>query len=336
MSVTLDLKAAGAVEVFADLVRHCDVVVSNFSPGTSKRLGVDFEHVHAIEPRVVYCAISGFGTQGGKGRERAFDAIIQAMSGLMMTSGTAGAPPVNVGFPIADTIAPLYATIGILAALNQARRTGVGQLLDVSMLGTLTALVACESFAARRQAGIPERTGNTVPRLAPFGVYQTCDSYVAICAGNDRLFSWLADEMGEPALAEDGNFKTRDARARGWAEVDRVVSEWVSSQRTADVVERLETAGIPVAAVRGPVEAAVDPEVVRRHETEALHHPDYPDAGGGLLRAPGIPIVFSGAERSLDRPAPALGQHNDEVFGDLLGYDQARRKRLRAAGVIGE
>lgn len=335
LSVTLDLKAPGAGEVFADLVRHSDVVMNNFSPGTASRLGVGFDRVHAINPRVVYCALSGFGATAGKGRERAYDAIIQALSGLMMTSGEDGSPPVKVGIPIADTAAPLFATIGILSALNQVRRTGLGQELDVSMLGALTALTSCESFAATLQVGIPVRTGETVPRLAPFGIYRARDAYVAICGGNDRLFARLADEMGRPELADEGMFKTRDSRAHRWRDVDRLVSEWVSAQDVADVVERLATAGIPAAPVRDPIEASLDPDVVQRRETEPLQHPAYPDAGGPL-RAPGIPVVFSGAKTGFDRPAPALGQHNEEIFGQLLGYDAQRLESLRAAGVVGE
>ncbi len=334
LSVTLDLKAPGAAEVFADLARISDVVVNNFSPGTAERLRVGFARVHAINPKAVYCSLSGFGAGGGKGRDRAFDTIIQALSGLMMTSGEEGSPPVKVGIPIADTVAPLFATIGILAALSQARRTGIGQHLDVSMLGALTALVSCEPFAALEQVGIPVRTGETVPRLAPFGIYRARDSYVAICGGNDRLFARLAKEMGRPDLSEPSRFKTRDARADNWQEVDRLVSDWVHDQDVADVVERLAVAGVPAAPVRDPIEAANDPEVISRGETMSLRHPQYPDAGGPL-RAPGIPIVFSGAHTGFDRPAPALGEHNGLILGELLGYDAERQAQLRETGTIG-
>lgn len=333
LSITLDLKAPGAAVVFADLVRVSDVVMNNFSPGTAARLGVDFEQVHRINPRAVYCALSGFGQAGGKGRDRAFDTIIQALSGLMMTSGEQGSAPVKIGIPIADTVAPLFATIGILAALNQSRRTGVGQQLDVSMLGALTALVSCEPFAALEQVGIPVRTGETVPRLAPFGIYRARDAHVALCAGNDRLFALLAKEMGRPELADASMFATRDSRAEHWQQVDALVTDWVRDQNVADVVERLAVAGVPAAPVRGPVEAAGDPEVVRRGETEPLTHPGYPDASGDL-RAPGVPIVFSGSTTGFDTPAPQLGEHNQQIFGDLLGYDDEQLAALRAAGVI--
>jgi crotonobetainyl-CoA:carnitine CoA-transferase CaiB-like acyl-CoA transferase len=334
LSITLDLKAAGASAVLADLVGVSDVVMNNFSPGTASRLGVGFEQVHAINPRAVYCALSGFGAAGGKGRDRAFDTIIQALSGLMMTSGEDGTAPVKVGIPIADTVAPLFATIGILAALNQARRTGRGQQLDVSMLGALTALVSCEPFAALDQVGIPVRTGETVPRLAPFGIFRARDAYVAICAGNDRLFARLAEEMGRPELADAAMFRTRDSRADKWQTVDRFVSDWVRDQDVADVVERLAVVGVPAAPVRDPIEAAQDPEVMQRRETEPLTHPLYPEAGGSL-RAPGVPVVFSDARTGFDTPAPQLGEHNDQIFGDLLGYDAVRMESLRATGVIG-
>jgi crotonobetainyl-CoA:carnitine CoA-transferase CaiB-like acyl-CoA transferase len=334
LSITLDLKAAGASAVLADLVGVSDVVMNNFSPGTASRLGVGFEQVHAINPRAVYCALSGFGAAGGKGRDRAFDTIIQALSGLMMTTGEDGTAPVKVGIPIADTVAPLFATIGILAALNQARRTGRGQQLDVSMLGALTALVSCEPFAALDQVGIPVRTGETVPRLAPFGIFRARDAYVAICAGNDRLFARLAEEMGRPELADAAMFRTRDSRADKWQTVDRFVSDWVRDQDVADVVERLAVVGVPAAPVRDPIEAAQDPEVMQRRETEPLTHPLYPEAGGSL-RAPGVPVVFSDARTGFDTPAPQLGEHNDQIFGDLLGYDAVRMESLRATGVIG-
>lgn len=333
LSVTLDLKQPGAAEVFADLVRISDVVLENFSPGTAGRLGVDYETVRAINERTVYCSVTGFGPDGGPGRDRAFDTIIQALSGLMMTSGEPDGPPVKVGIPIADMVAPLFATIGILAALNQVRRTGRGQHIDVSMLGALTAMVSCEPFSVLEECGIPTRTGETVPRLAPFGIYRTLDAYVAICAGNDRLFARLTDAMGAPELTEEGAFGTRDARAARWQELDGIVSGWTSSFSCEEVIKRLSDAGVPVAPVRDPVAAARDPKVVARGETERLQHPGYPDAVPEI-RAPGIPMVFSDAQTGFDRPAPLLGEHNAHIFGEVLGYPPEFLRQLSEAGVI--
>ena len=332
-SVTLDLKHPDAAAIFADLVRVSDVVLENFSPGTAGRLGVDYDVVRTINPRAVYCSISGFGSAGGPGRDRAYDTIVQALSGLMMTSGETGGPPVKIGIPIADLAAPLYGTIGVLAALNQARWSGEGQHVDVSMLGTLTSIVSCEPFSVLEECGIPTRTGETVPRLSPFGIYQAADAYVAICAGNDKLFALLAGAMGLQDLASDPRFTTRDARAGNWRAIDVVVGEWVGRHTVASVVETLSTAGVPVAPVREPSEAAHDPEVIARGETEPLRHPTYPEARPNL-RGPGVPIVFSGAESSLSNPAPLLGEHNHPVYGGLLGYSAERIAALVESGAI--
>ena len=170
--VTLDLKQPGARDVFAELLRHADIVVDNFSAGTLDRLGIGYDFGRTVNPRAVYCSISGFGATGTTGSGKAMDSIIQALSGLMMTSGDPGEAPVRVGVPIADLLAPVFAVVGILAALHQRERSGMGQQVDVSMLGVLTSLVASEPFDLLEACGLAQRTGRMVPRLTPFGVYE--------------------------------------------------------------------------------------------------------------------------------------------------------------------
>ena len=180
--VTLNLKQPGARDVFADLVRQADIVVENFSAGTLDRLGVGYSFARAINPRVIYCSVSGFGATQAPGTGKAMDNIIQALSGLMMTSGSPEDPPVRVGVPVADLVAPVFGVVGILAALRQREASGSGQHVDVSMLGVLTSLVAAEPFDLLEACGMPQRTGRVVPRLTPFGVYESADGHVAICA----------------------------------------------------------------------------------------------------------------------------------------------------------
>ena len=167
LSVTLNLKDPRSKTVFTDLVRHADVLVENYSPGVTSRLGIDYAAVREINPALVYTSISGFGAQGGPGSGKAMDAIIQALSGVMMTAGEPGGDPVRFGLPVGDLLAPLYAVVGTVSALLQAERTGQGQHVDVSMLGALTSLVACEPFDAYDAVGLEQRTGAMVPRLAP-------------------------------------------------------------------------------------------------------------------------------------------------------------------------
>ena len=259
------------------------------------------------------------------------DAIIQALSGAMMTSGGAGDPPVRVGVPFADLCTPLFGVIGLLAALHQSQRTGVGQHIDVSMLGVMTSMVASEPFDLLERCGVPQRTGQTVPRLAPFGVYATANGYVAICAPTEAFATFLFHAIGRQELCEDERFRTRDARVQNVAEVDRIVGEFTAARQTADVVAILARAGVPAAEVRSPAEAVRDPRVVARGETVRLQHPGASDAD---VYGPGLPIVFSGSAAGFDQLAPGVGEHIGEVYGDLLGYTQSELRDFQYKGVI--
>jgi crotonobetainyl-CoA:carnitine CoA-transferase CaiB-like acyl-CoA transferase len=316
--------------IFEKLVQKADMLVENFSRGVLDRLGAGYADVHRINSRLLYCSITGFGSQG-EGSGKAMDAIIQALSGAMMTSGAAGDPPVRVGVPFADLCTPLFGVIGLLAALHQTQRTGVGQHIDVSMLGVMTSMVACEPFDLLERCGVPQRTGQTVPRLAPFGVYRTADGYVAICAPTEAFATSLFHAIGRPELCEDERFRTRDNRVRHVEEVDRIVSGFTGVRSNAEVVGALSQAGVPAAEVREPAAAVRDPRVVDRGETIRLHHPAAPDAD---VYGPGVPIVFSHSTISLDQPPPGIGEHNQQVYGDLLGFTPAELQALQVKGVI--
>jgi len=331
MGVTLNLKHPQAHAVFEKLVTKADMLVENFSRGVLDRLGAGYAEVSRINPRLLYCSITGFGSQG-EGPGKAMDTIIQALSGVMMTSGAAGDPPVRVGIPFADLCAPLFGVIGLLAALHQTRRAGIGQHVDVSMLGVMTALVASEPFDLLELCGVPQRTGQTLPRLAPFGVYPTADGYAAICAPTEAFASTLFGAIGRPELNNDDNFRTRDARVRNVAEVDRIVAEYTSVRPTSEIVATLGRAGVPAAEVRTPAAAVRDPLVVARSETVRLHHPT---ARADVdVYGPGLPIVFSGSTTGFDQPPPGIGEHNEQIYCGMLGYSQDELRAFESAGVI--
>lgn len=331
-SVTLDVRRPAGRQVLADLVRRSDVYVENFSRGTADRLGIGWDFVHGIAPSVVYCAISGFGATGTTSHGKAMDTVVQALSGIMLTSGAPDDGPVRVGIPLADLTAPLFAVIGVLAALGQRATTGEGQFVDVSMLASLTSLVALEPIEVLDALGVPTRSGSRVPRLAPFGVYPTSDGYVAICAHTDALVRQLALAVGDPVLASDERFSDRARRVAHGEELDGLLAGWTSSRTTAQAVEALVGHGVPAGEVRGPAEAVRDPLLVERGEVAPLRHPTLGPLAG--VAAPGLPFQLSGATTDLDRPSPLLGEHNDEVYGELLGYDAEALDRLRAQGVI--
>lgn len=330
-SVTLDLKRPGASDVFADLVRDADVVVENFTSGTADRLGVGYDVAREANPRIVYCAISGFGANGAPG-VRAMDTIVQALSGTMLTSGGSDDPPIRVGVPMADVMTPTWAVVGILAALQRRARTGLGEFVDVSMLGVLTSLVATEDWQALADLGQPMRTGPTLPRLAPFGVYRCADGWFAMVAPQDRLVRDLVEVMGRPELLDDPRFATRDARVHHDAELTEEIERWATELEGEEIARRLSAVGVPVAPIRTPIDAVADPQVCARGETMPVEHPQLGEIP--RLRTTGVPLTMGSARVGFDRPAPALGQHTDEVLAQLLGYDPARIARLRDDGVI--
>jgi CoA:oxalate CoA-transferase len=330
--VTLNLKQPGARDVFADLVRQADIVVENFSAGTLDRLGVGYQFARSINSRVIYCSISGFGATQAPGTGKAMDSIIQALSGLMMTSGTPEDPPVRVGVPVADLLAPVFGVVGVLAALRQREVTGTGQHVDVSMLGVLTSMVAAEPFDLLEACGMPQRTGRVVPRLTPFGVYESADGHVAICAPTEQFARGVFAAIGHPEFESDPRFATRDARVTHVDAMNAEIEAFTRTVPTAELLPLLERHNVPSAPVRSPGDAVRDPRVRARGETVTLEHPEFGHVGDVV--GMGVPIVFSGASAACMRAAPSVGQDNALVYGEWLGYGAAGVEKLRAAEII--
>jgi len=330
--VSLNLKHPKARDVFADLVRNADVVVENFTSGTAERLGVGYAAARAANPAIIYCSLSGFGADVAEG-SKAMDVLIQALSGAMYTSGGPNEPPVRIGIPMADMLAPMFGVIGILSALAQRQKTGLGQQVDVSMLGALTSFVAIENWQAMAMAGMEARTGLTVQRLSPFGVFRCADGYVSIVAVHEGLARGLFRAMEAPELSDDPRYASRDRRVANAGALEARIETWSSQLPTAEVVSRLEAQGVPAAPVRHPTEGLNDPRVVARGETVSVAHPSYPRDDG--LMTSGVPIQFSQGRTGFDDVLPVeIGQHNAEIFGGLLGYPEEQVRDLAEAGAI--
>ncbi|MFC0446784.1 CaiB/BaiF CoA transferase family protein [Rhodococcus jostii] len=331
-SITLDLKDPRGRQVFLDLAARADIVVENYSAGVTERLGIDYGAVVEANPRLVYTSISGFGSQGGPGTGKAMDTIIQALSGVMMTAGSPGDAPIRFGLPIGDLVAPLFAVIGTLSAVIQAESTGRGQHVDVSMLGALTSMVAAEPFDAFEMIGLPTRTGALVPRLAPFGTFEAEDGYFAICAPTDGFAHGVLTAIGRSDLIADPKFARRDGRVHNADQLHAMIGQWAADKPVAKVISELESNGAPCAEVRTPRDAVRDPIVVDRGEVVPLIHPTY----GNVVElfGSGLPITMSESETSLERPAPALGEHTAQVLAELLDYDQGRIAELAESHVL--
>jgi formyl-CoA transferase len=331
-SVSLDLKAERGREIFLALAKDADVIVENMSDGTMERLGVDYASVAKVNPRIVYCSITGMGRPSPMPGMKAMDITVQALSGVMDTTGYQDGPPLRFGLPISDLLAPLYGVIGIQAALRQREATGRGQHVMISMLDALASLLPFEHFDVFQKNGFPARTGNHQTRLAPFGVFQTADGYVSIAAANDQWAGLIFEAMGKPELIEDPRFATRGPRAVNADQVNAMIEAWTSELSSAQVIEELaEKRGVPTVPVRTAAEVIADPHLRATGAIQPLVHPD---AGEIEAAGAGIPIRMSGSTVGLDRPAPKLGEDNAAIYGGLLGLGQEEIDRLKADGVI--
>jgi crotonobetainyl-CoA:carnitine CoA-transferase CaiB-like acyl-CoA transferase len=332
-SMTIDLKNERGRQIFLDLARHCDVVVQNFSNGTADRLGVGYEAVRAVNPTVVYCSISGLGSDTDTPGLKTMDVIIQAMSGIMQVTGEPGDPPVRVGVPIGDMVASLYAVSGIQAALWERQRSGRGQHVDISLLDSLASLVAEEHFDVFERLGFPVRSGNFHNRLAPFGAYRTKDGYVAIAATADRWTHAIFEAIGRHELATDPRFATRGPRVVNADRLNELIEEWTMSLTSDEVVYELqEKRSVPAARVRTPGEVMADPRLHARGSVLPLTHPTV--KSDETLYGMGLPIVLSESPTRLDGPAPLLGEHNEEVLRRWLGLGDEEIAELGRAGVL--
>jgi len=226
----------------------------------------------------------------------------------------------------------MFGVIGVIAAIHQAERTGIGQHIDVSMLGALTMMASVEPFDLLERCGIPQRTGQTLPRLAPFGVYPTRDGFIAICAPNEAMARGFFAAAGHPEMSDDEKFASRNARVENFQELDAFIERFTRSVTSSEALERLERAGVPAAEVRDPCAATRDPRVLRRRETVPLVHPKYGPVEE--VYGMGMPITFSGSSVGFDQPPPAMGEHNDRVYGQFLGYSPERISELKAQKVI--
>lgn len=331
-AITLNMKHPEGRALFFELVKKADGVVENFSAGVADRLGIGYSACAAVNPAIVFTSISGFGANVQPRQNKAMDNIVQAMSGMMLASGNPGEPPIRSGIPFGDLTAPLFAAIGTLAALMQARATGVGQHVDVSLLGALSALVAAEPFEIMARLGHQTRSGNFMARLAPFGVFPTLDGYISICAPKDDFVAGLFKAMGREDLLQDPRFSTRDARVRNHIELHDLVSAFTRTMSTHDAAERLTDFDVPNGPVREPAEALRDPNLLARGETAKLLHPTYGAVEDIVVG--GLPIRMSGAHTGFDRPAVTLGASNQDVYGNMLGLDPDRISALARDGVI--
>jgi CoA:oxalate CoA-transferase len=331
-SVTLNLRAPAGLDLFHRLAARADVVVENFLPGTLDQMGIAFAKLQAINPRLILCSISGFGQSGPYRDWRAFDPVVQAMSGISSVTGYADRPPVRCGAALSDTSASLYGVIGILSALRARERTGHGDWVDVAMLdGSFFLLADILEFVTA--GGDPERRGNGHPSTVPFNIYRARDGWITVAAVAPREWENVLRALGCPELASDPRFDPSAASRRAHREeVDALVQDWVGRRTAAEAVQILQAHQIAAGPVRDLRDAFDDEHLHARDMVVPLEHPVHGPVPGA--RGAGMPIKFLLHPAAFDQPAPALGAHNDEIYGRFLGLGEADLASLREQDVI--
>jgi formyl-CoA transferase len=329
-SVALDVTHPDGQQLVRDLAAGSDVFVDNARVGTMSRFGLGYDDLRARNPRLVYCAISGYGQTGPDPDRPAMDNIVQAVSGLMARTGFPDGPPVRAGTTVADHATAAFAALGVVAALRERDATGEGQLVDVSMLDVCTAFVWDEPVDHYAATGLPVRTGNADARGAPINTYRCADGWVSVTCTSDAQWKALCEGIGHPELA--ARFPDLRARAAAAREVDAALGAWAVTLPAVEVEAAFLAARMPAGRVRDPLEARDDPQAIARGVLEPLRHPDAPAGSPSGYVGPKLPIAFAG--RVELAPAEVLGASTSAVLR-AAGCSDDRLARLRAAGVIG-
>ncbi|TWO68205.1 CoA transferase [Caenimonas sedimenti] len=337
-SITCDIAKPEGQALVRELAAHCDVFVENYKVGDMARYGLDYATIRAVNPRMVYCSVTGFG-QTGPYRERAgYDYAVQGMGGLMSITGERddlGGGPQKVGVAVADLFTGMYATVGILAALRHAERTGEGQHVDMALLDTQVAMLANLGANYLVNGQVPGRAGNAHQNIVPYQVFEVAPGpdgakdHLIIAVGNDSQFVKFCQVAGQPELASDARFAKNQDRVRHRAVLVPLLEGIMKTRTKRDWLAALEAAKVPCGAINNLAEVFADPHVRERGMVQDWDHPL-----AGPLRLVASPLKLSGTPVRADRVPPLLGEHTDEVLQEVLGCGADRLKALRAQGVV--
>lgn len=324
-SIALDLKTREAIAAVNALVEKSDVLIENFRPGVMKKLGLDYETLRQVNPKLVYTSISGFGQYGPYSQRGAYDLIAQAMGGMMSITGYEDTPPTRTGSSLGDMSAAMYAAYGTMVALFHRQQTGEGQFVDVAMMDSIFSLLESNIMRYTIDNITPQRIGSRHPLSSPFDVYAGKNGYVVIAIANDSLFSKLCTFIGKPELAEHPKFSTDPQRKVNENELKAIIEEWLKQHDVHDVVERANNNGIPCAPISTVNEVCESEHIKVREMLVEIEHPV-----AGTIKIPGHPVKFSNTPAVIKDPSPGLGEHTDEILQNVLNYDQAKVKELLA------
>lgn len=328
-AITLNTRSEQALEILETLVADCDVLVENYRPGTLDAMGLGYDRLLELNPRLVVTSISGFGQTGPDSQRPLFDAIAQAMSGLMSITGQPDGEPTLTGTFVADYISGYYGALGTMFALFHRERTGEGQIVDVASLDALFATLGTRPSQQAMFGTSPGRNGSRDLLTAPARVFRCRDGHLYLHGGTNPLFPRLCDAMGRPELKEDPRFGSIPDRMAHVDEIEAEVRAWTESNDLETVCDALTEAGVPFGPVATIAEVVESPQIAAREMLQRVEH-----ATVGEVVLPGIPVKLSGTPGEIRKAPPVVGEDNAEVYGRLLGFDGDRLEDLRRDGVI--
>jgi crotonobetainyl-CoA:carnitine CoA-transferase CaiB-like acyl-CoA transferase len=328
-SLVVDLQQEAGKEILRRLVAQSDILVENYRPGVMDRLGLGYAALCEINPRLIYCAISGFGLTGPLRDKPSFDIVTQALSGALSINGERGHMPVKLGIPLGDMVGGVFGPMAILAALHERHRTGKGRLIDISLHDGLIGMLGYFAQLAFITGNDPPPMGSSHPNIVPYGSFPASDGSIIIAVLSESFWGKLCEALERPDLAADPRYATPALRRDRRDEIDQIISDITRTRTVAEWEERLKAADVPHAPVLGVTAALAHPHAVAREMVQTAEH-----AAIGPIKVVGRPIKFPGATQPPVTAPPTLGQHTETVLRERLGYSEAEIAALRQSGTI--
>ncbi|WP_413788645.1 CaiB/BaiF CoA transferase family protein [Acidocella sp.] len=327
-SITIDFTKPEGQALVKRLAAGSDIMLENFKLGGLARLGLDYESLRTLNPRLIYCSITGFGQTGPYRHRAGYDFLMQGMSGLMSVTGEPAGEPMKVGVAVTDLFTGMYATTAVLAALAERERSGLGQHIDIALFDVQVATMANQIMSYLVSGEQPPRLGNAHPSIVPYQVFPTADGHVIIAVGNDDQFARLVMTLGVPEFAADPRFATNPARVANRAVLIADLATLIGEQTSRHWIAALEAVGVPCGPINGFADLDTDEQVLERRIFTQIAHPH------GEIRGVASPIRFSRTEVDDTRPPPLLGEDTNEILAEVLGLREAEIASLRQAKIV--